>query len=290
MQSHYLNCAGLEIHYTQWGDVHAPVVVAWHGLARTGRDMDDLARYLSPRYRIICPDMVGRGLSQWSPDPEHDYCLKRYADIATALFDQLRIERAHWIGTSMGGAIGTVCAAGLTHPTMAARICSLTLNDNAPSLASSALQRIRDYAGQPPAFDTMCALEQYFRQVYKPYGWQSDVQWRRMTETSARRLPDGRWSPHYDPAMVQQFVHYPDDYEIWPHYDALRVPVLCLHGVDSDLVLASTIEVMQRRGPGAAGRLDVVEVADCGHAPALNVPAQWEVVGRFLERVESSGR
>jgi pimeloyl-ACP methyl ester carboxylesterase len=284
--SHYLRCAGQEIHYTEWGAADAPVVIAWHGLARTCRDMDELAEHLSPRYRVICPDTIGRGLSQWSSRPEQEYCLAFYARIATDLFDQLGIARAHWVGTSMGGAIGTVCAAGLLQPSMASRIVSLTLNDNAPELAAPAIARIRAYAGNPPAFATVLELEAFFRQVYQPYGWLSEAQWRRLTETSTRRLPDGRVTPHYDPAMVRQFNIQPDDYSIWEHYDALQIPVLSLRGADSDLVLRETIDAMRLRGPGATGRLQVVEVPGCGHAPALNVPEQLECVTAFIDGVK----
>ena len=280
--SRYITCSGREIHYTEWGSPEAPLVIAWHGLARTGRDMDELAAHLSTQYRVICPDTIGRGLSQWSPQPDQEYCLAFYARIAARLFDQLGIEHAHWVGTSMGGAIGTVCASGLFEPSMKARIQSLTLNDNAPELAQTAIDRIRSYAGSPPAFATVLVLEAFFRQVYKPYGWLSDVQWRRLTETSTRRLPDGRVTPHYDPAMVQQFISHPNDYDIWPHYDALQIPVLCLRGAESDLVLPETLQTMQQRGPGAAGLLQVVEVPGCGHAPALNVPSQLDSVAAFI--------
>jgi pimeloyl-ACP methyl ester carboxylesterase len=287
MTSHYLTCAGREIHYTEWGAQHPRTVIAWHGLARTGRDMDELAGYLSARgYRVICPDTIGRGLSQWSPLPQQEYCLAFFARIATELFDQLGIEKAHWVGTSMGGAIGTVCASGLQDAGMKQRIQSLTLNDNAPQLAEAAIGRIRAYAGSPPAFATVLELEAFFRQVYQPYGWLSDAQWRRLTETSTRRLPDGRVTPHYDPAMVQQFISHPDDYLIWDHYDALELPVLCLRGADSDLVLPETVSEMWRRGPGAAGLLQVIEVEGCGHAPALNVTQQLEPLAAFIEAAQ----
>ncbi|WP_296443959.1 alpha/beta fold hydrolase [Rhodoferax sp. UBA5149] len=282
--SHYITCAGREIHYTEWGAQHARSVIAWHGLARTGRDMDELAEHLSARgYRVICPDTIGRGLSQWSPVPAQEYCLSFYARIAQELFDQLQIEKAHWVGTSMGGAIGTVCAAGLFQPGMRQRIQSLTLNDNAPQLAEAAINRIRAYAGSPPAFATVLELEAFFRQVYKPYGVLSDAQWRRLTETSTRRLPDGRVTPHYDPAMVQQFISHLDDYLIWDHYDALNIPVLCLHGADSDLVLRETTDQMLHRGPGSKGLTQVIEVSGCGHAPALNVPEQLDPVAAFIK-------
>lgn len=282
----YLTCAGREVHYTDWGHATRGTVIAWHGLARTGRDMDELAAHLAGRgWRVICPDTPGRGLSQWAADPVAEYCLAGYARVARELLDQLGLASVHWVGTSMGGAIGTVCAAGLAEPALAGRIRALVLNDNAPQLAQPAIDRIRAYAGQPPAFATVRELEAFFRTVYQPYGWLSDAQWRRLTETSTRRLPDGRVTPHYDPAMVRQFTDHPDDYRIWAHWDALDIPVLCLRGADSDLVLRDTVDEMRRRGPGAAGRLTVVEVPGCGHAPALNVPDQLEPLSRFLESV-----
>jgi len=273
--SHYLSCHGREIHYVEWGSEHAETVIAWHGLARTGRDMDELARHLSSRYRVIAPDTIGRGLSQWSPDPDREYCLDFYVKLATALVDQLGLQQFHWVGTSMGGAIGTLAAA----TSLRGRIRRLVLNDNGPELAAPAIARIRSYAGQPSAFDTVSELEQYFRQVYKPYGWLSDVQWRQLTETSVRRLPDGRVTPHYDPAMVRQFIAHPQDYDLWDAWDSLNLPVLCLRGEDSDLLLAETAEAMRQRGPRAV----VATIAGCGHAPALNVPEQFALVERFLE-------
>jgi pimeloyl-ACP methyl ester carboxylesterase len=286
-RSNYLTCAGRELHYTEWGAQHGSVVVAWHGLARTGRDMDELAERLSGRFRVICPDTVGRGLSQWSPDPGNEYQLSFYARLAAELLDQLQVTRAHWVGTSMGGAIGTVCAGGLLQPALKSRIRSLVLNDNAPRLAAAAVERIRAYAGNPPAFATMTELEAFYRQVYKPFGWLSEAQWRRLAETSARRLPDGRLTPHYDPAMVRQFIDHPNDYDIWDHYDAIDVPVLCLRGAESDLVLPDATDEMLRRGPGLLGLTRVVEVPGCGHAPALNVPAQLDLVAGFIEQHES---
>lgn len=285
--SNYVTCAGREIHFTEWGSGQRGTVVAWHGLARTGRDMDELAASLADRYRVICPDTIGRGYSQWSPDPGNEYRLAFYAQIAFELFERLGIAQAHWVGTSMGGAIGTVCASGLFQPAMRGRIQSLVLNDNAPRLAAPAIERIRSYAGSPPSFATMAELEAFFRGVYKPYGWLSDAQWRRLAETSARRLPDGRLTPHYDPAMVRQFIDHPADYELWEHYDRLRIPVLLLRGAESDLVLPDAAAEMLTRGPGSLGLARVVEVAGCGHAPALNVPEQLDVVRGFIDQYEA---
>lgn len=281
--SNYLKLAGREVHWLDWGPRDGPVVVAWHGLARTCRDMDELASHFAERgFRVICPDTIGRGLSQWSPVPDDEYQLSFYGRLALGLFDELKLTRVHWVGTSMGGAIGMVSASGLLEPTMKPRIASLVLNDNAPQIAAAAIARIRSYAGQPPAFDTVVELEQFFRTVYKPYGWLSDAQWRRLTETSTCRLPDGRVTPHYDPAMVRQFEAHPDDYLLWAHYDAIEAPMLCLRGAESDLVLPDTLDEMRRRGPGAAGRLQVIEVPGCGHAPALNVPAHLDPIEAFV--------
>ncbi len=280
MTSHYLACLGREIHFTQWGHDHDEVVIAWHGLARTGRDMDDLAQALQHRYRVICPDTMGRGLSQWSPAPEQEYCLAFYVQLAVALLDQLGIKRCHWVGTSMGGAIGTLAAS----QALKGRIERLVLNDNGPSLAKPAVERIRAYAGQPPSFATASELEAFYRKVYEPFGWLSDAQWRRLAQTSTRRLPDGRVTPHYDPAMVRQFIDHPDDYELWAAYDQIECPVLCLRGEHSDLLLEATTEEMRTRGPRAL----VVTIPGCGHAPALNVPEQISIIERFLNGWDSS--
>lgn len=284
--SQYVQCAGLEIHYTDWGKAEKGTVIAWHGLARTGRDMDELAAHLSARgWRVICPDTVGRGFSEWSSAPEQEYCLAFYARIARELMDGLQLRAVHWVGTSMGGAIGTLCAAGLVEPTLNHRILSLTLNDSAPELAQVAIERIKSYAGKPPTFDTVTELESFLRQAYKPYGWLSDAQWRRLTETSTRRLPNGRVTTHYDPAMVTQFTTHPNDYRIWDHYDALKLPVLIMRGEQSDLVLPKTVNEMKNRGPGILGLLKCIEVPDCGHAPALNVAQQLEHVTTFIDSV-----
>jgi len=281
--SHYLTCHGFNIHVTAWGDASLPAVIAWHGLARTGRDFDALAEQLSAHYRVICPDTIGRGLSQWSPNPKHDYSFATYARITLDLMDALHIQQAHWVGTSMGGALGLVCAAGLEVPALKGRIRSLVLNDIAPEISTEAVERIKAYAGQPPAFDTVPELEAFFRAAYAPFGFQTDAQWTHLTETSTRRLPDGRVTPHYDPQITQQFFREVPEYPMWREYDALTIPVMVLRGANSDLIAPETIQAMQTRGPGAQGRLRSEEIAGCGHAPALNIPAQWQLVMDFLK-------
>ncbi|MBV9192405.1 MAG: alpha/beta hydrolase, partial [Betaproteobacteria bacterium] len=207
--------------------------------------------------------------------PEREYCLEFYGRLALSLLEQLGIRECHWVGTSMGGAIGIRLAAG----DLKGRMRRLVLNDMGPKIAEAAVGRIKAYAGKPPQFERVSELEQYFRTIYKPYGWLSDEQWRRLTETSTRRTPEGKITTHYDPNMVMQFVHHPRDYDQWQAWDAIQVPTLCLRGEASDLLLPEVTEEMKRRGPKAT----VVTIAGCGHAPALNVPDQLNLVARFLD-------
>ena len=272
--SRYLACEGRELHLMEWNASASETVIAWHGLARTGRDMDPIAAHLAQRYRVLCPDTIGRGLSQWSPEPTAEYCLAFYEKLAVSLLDQLGVAQCLWLGTSMGGAIGLKAAAGR----LRGRIRRLVLNDIGPQLAAPAVERIRSYAGSPPAFATVGELERFFRTVYAPYGWLPDAQWRALTESSVRRLPDGRVTPHYDPAMVVQFTHHPDDYLQWDAWDSLHLPVLCLRGEQSDLLLPEVADAMRNRGPRAV----VVTIPGCGHAPTLNTPDQYALVERFF--------
>lgn len=275
-KSHYLTCCNREIHFVEWGQSGKPQLILWHGLARTCRDFDELAVALADDYHIFCPDTIGRGLSQWSTDPDNEYCSGFYARIAQELVDQLGIDHMRWVGTSMGAAIGTRAAA----TTLKGRISHLVLNDNGPVLNPTAIARIRAYAGSPPEFDTVTELEKYLRTIYIPYGWQGDTQWRRMAETSVRRLPNGKITTHYDPAMVRQFIVNPQDYDSWEAYDTLTMQALVLRGVDSDLLQQQVAQEMTQRGP----RATLVEIPGCGHAPALNVPEQINIVRDFLAR------
>jgi pimeloyl-ACP methyl ester carboxylesterase len=196
--------------------------------------------------------------------------------------DGLDIQQAHWVGTSMGGALGLVCAAGREVPALKGRILSLVLNDIAPEISATAVDRIKAYAGQPPAFATVPELEAFFRQAYAPFGFHTDAQWTHLTETSTRRLPDGRVTPHYDPQITQQFFREVPEYPMWHDYDVLSIPVMVLRGANSDLITSDTLHTMQQRGPGLQGLLRCEEIPGCGHAPALNVPAQWQLVLDFL--------
>ncbi len=272
--SRYVTVGGLEMHVAEWGARGRPPLVMWHGLARTGRDFDDIARAFAADWHIIAPDTIGRGLSQWSAAPEQDYCYDRYADLAAGLLDAFGFGTVDWLGTSMGGAIAIRAGAG----PLKGRIRRLVLNDIGPSVAQAAIDRIRAYAGKPPRFDRVSELEAYFRTIYKPYGALTDAQWRRMAETSARRLPDGGVTTHYDPRMVAQFERATPDNEQWAQWDALTCDALCLRGAESDLLTPAVAVEMTRRGP--ACRIETIP--GCGHAPALNAADQIGLVRTFL--------
>ena len=274
-RSLYLDVRGRQMHVTAWGDPGAPPVILWHGLARTGRDFDDLAADLADRWHVVCPDTIGRGLSEWSDTPDTDYHLAAYADQAATLADAMGLARFPWVGTSMGGALGITAAAGVLRD----RITRLVLNDIGPTFPQPSYDRIRTYIGAPPDFATMTDLEAYFRTIYAPFGAHTDAQWRRMAETSSRRLPNGRVTTHYDPAIARQFHSHPRDFEQWDAYDTITAPTLVLRGAASDLLLPDTAAEMTRRGP----RAQVEEIPGCGHAPALNVADQIAIVRRFLE-------
>jgi pimeloyl-ACP methyl ester carboxylesterase len=274
MTSRYLTCADRELHVTEWGAEHPDGVFCWHGLARTGRDFDALARHLSGRYRVICPDLLGRGSSQWALEPAREYCFAVFGQMALELCQQLGIERLRWVGTSMGGLLGIILAAGALQD----RITHLILNDVGPEVPAAAAQRIAAYVGNPPILPTLTALEQWLRAVYAPFGPQTDATWRHLTETSWRRTDAGQITVHYDPRLVDHLTAQPGDWDQWAAYDRIRCPTLLLRGQTSDVLTRETAAAMTRRGP--CGRL--VEIEDCGHAPMLNTLIEQQVIDEFL--------
>lgn len=276
MSSRYLQCAGREIHLTEWGARHAPIVLCWHGLARTARDFDALAQVLSAHYRVICPDLLGRGQSQWALEPEREYCFAFYGELVLELCRRLTVERLAWIGTSMGGMLGLILAADALRD----RITHLVLNDVGPVVPPPAAQRIAAYVGSPPTFATLTELEQWLRAVYAPFGPQTDATWRHLTDTSWRRTDAGRITVHYDPRLVGHLTGHPADWDQWAAYDRIACPTLLLRGKTSDVLTPDTAQAMTQRGP----RARLVEIDGCGHAPTLNTPLQQELIVDFLQR------
>ena len=256
--------------YAEWGEADAPVVVCVHGLTRNGRDFDPLARALAERFRVLCPDLPGRGGSDWLEDAS----LYEPASYVVALSHLLAAvgRPVGWVGTSLGGICGMLLAAAGGTP-----VTRLVLNDVGPHLPLAAMQRIRDYVGQAPAFDDLAGLERHLRRVHAPFGALDDAQWGHLARHSARRLADGRLALHYDPAIATPILARPasavDLAAVW---SAVRVPVLAIRGADSDLLTAEGLSGMASDGAAT----HVVEGA--GHAPALMDPPDIDVVRRFL--------
>ena len=274
-RSVYVACGDRELHVSTWGDPAKPALVMWHGLARTGRDFDEAAAAFADDYFVLCPDTLGRGLSSWAKDVSTDYSYAAYGKHAEAILDHFGIGNLRWIGTSMGGLIGVTLAAGVLRE----RITHLVVNDIGPWIPEAAVGRIADYVGNPPSFDTMAELEGWFRANYAPFGVNTDAFWRRMADTSMRRMDDGRLTAHYDPNIVTQFTIHKSDLDCWEAWDALDLPTLLLRGVQSDVLPAAVATDMVARGP----KPELVEFADVGHAPTLATPAEWDVIGRFLK-------
>jgi pimeloyl-ACP methyl ester carboxylesterase len=263
--------------YRDWGHPDCPrVVVCVHGLTRNGRDFDTLAQTLDDRFRLLCPDMPGRGDSDWLPDV-NDYVFPTYLTTLTALLAHADVEPVAWVGTSMGGLLGMVIAAQRNTP-----VTRLVLNDVGPVIAPAALARIAGYVGLDPVFDSFAALEAHIRAVSAPFGPLTAAQWTELARTTARQTADGRWRLKYDPGIAVPFrnanVAVPD---LWAVWDAIRCPTLVLRGAESDLLAADTAAAMRSRGP----RPRVVEFPSIGHAPMLLDPEQIAPVAAFLEDI-----
>jgi pimeloyl-ACP methyl ester carboxylesterase len=276
MTHELVQAAGREIHLTQWGHGQRDTVLLSHGLARTGRDFDALAAHLAARYRVLCPDMPGRGLSQWAVDKAGEYNHTFFGKIVVDVLDRFKVDKLRWVGTSMGGLTGMYLASG----PLKGRITHLLLNDIGPHVPEPALKRIAEYVGQPPVFDTLAAYETWLRQTYAPFGPLTDATWRHLTVTSHRRRDDGRVAVHYDPQIIQMFTSGVGRVDLWAAYDAVACPTRVIRGAKSDVLAADTAQEMTRRGPKAELRM----VAECGHAPLLDVPHQMALVTEFLDR------
>jgi pimeloyl-ACP methyl ester carboxylesterase len=259
--------------YADWGKPGAArTIICVHGLTRNGRDFDHLATVLQDHARVICPDIVGRGLSDALADPEN-YALPTYVAHMLQLLGKLELGEVDWVGTSMGGLIGMGVAAS------GAPIRRLVLNDIGPFIPKAALERINVYLGLSLSFASLEALEAHLREIHAGFGPLSDAEWRHLAEHSASRREDGTFRLSYDQRLGEPMKRGPiEDVDLWPVWDQIGCPVLVLRGAQSDLLLAATAEEMTRRGPGA----EVVEIDGTGHAPALMAKDQIEVVRDWL--------
>lgn len=263
------------IAYLEWGARDNPrVLICVHGLTRSARDFEVLARALADRYRVVCPDLPGRGDSDWLRAPM-EYQLPVYIGDVVTLIARLDVETVDWVGTSLGGLIGMALAALPESP-----VKKLVLNDVGAVLGASSLQRIGAYLQERPQLPTLEAAEAHVRSVYAPFGAHTDAEWRMLTTSVVRRAPDGSWRLHYDPALAVPFTAQAleADVELWNVYDAIRCPTLVLRGEQSDLLTRTTARAMSARGP----RARFVEFAGVGHAPTLLHEDQIRVVRDFL--------
>ncbi|SFH82796.1 alpha/beta fold hydrolase [Modicisalibacter xianhensis] len=269
-----------EIAVRIWNPRAPRTLIAWHGLARHGGDFEGLARELGPGWRVIAPDTPGRGLSSWPLFPAHDYLYERYMQVALALLDHYRLTSVAWLGTSMGGLLGMLLAASeLGHR----RIERLVINDVGPEIEQEGLADLASYFGVPHYFPTFGALLNELKAHYTGFGIDDEGTWRRLALDSARRMPDGTWTFHYDPRIAEQFVHdTPRD--MWAEWRAIRCPLMVVRGEFSPLLSEATVKRMGRIHPDMAA----VTAKGCGHAPLLDRAEQVTPIREFLERSGST--
>ena len=278
--------AGLHrIAYKEWGDPDNPrVLVCVHGVTRVADDFDALALALSDTYRVVCPDVAGRGRSDRLRDPNL-YALPQYVADMVTLIARVTAGSAngdnsvHWFGTSMGGLIGMVLASLPGTP-----ITRLLLNDIGPALDGAALNRIADYIGQDLRFPDFESGARFVREVSASFGPHSEEQWHKLAADVLRRQPDGQWVRHYDLALAQPFRNMgverakQDEAVLWQAWDAITCPTLLVRGELSDLLSHETAQRMTTRGP----RPQLVEIAGVGHAPTFVQPEQIAIAREFL--------
>lgn len=280
---HTLQCfspTGLHtLSYKEWGAPDNPnVVICVHGVTRVSDDFDVLAQALQADYRVICPDIVGRGQSGRLRNPM-DYQVPQYVSDMVSLLARANAEKVYWVGTSMGGLIGMVLASLPGNP-----IAKLVLNDVGPVLEAEAIARIAHYISQEISFPSFQEAENYVREVSASFGEHSDAEWGKMTRDVFRQHEDGLWRRHYDMALAQPILKSTPEMAalaqtmLWAAYDAIQCPTLLIRGELSDLLSLTVAQEMQQRGPKA--RLH--QFAGVGHAPTLLHADQIQVVQEFL--------
>lgn len=265
--------------YKEWGAADNPqVLLCVHGLTRVGDDFDTIAAELSRDYRVICPDVVGRGRSGWLKNAQNYQVPQYVADMVT-LIAALQAPHLAFLGTSMGGLIGMVLASLRNSP-----IEKLILNDVGPHLNPEALNRISKYVTQSIRFATFEEAAQYIRDIAQTFGEHTEQEWHKFCCDVLRQDLDGLWIRHHDLKLGEPMQNVsPEQIDaggrlLWATYDAITCPTLLLRGEHSDLLLKETALEMVQRGPKAR----LVEFANVGHAPTLVHPDQIAPVKHFL--------
>jgi len=280
---HYVQCispSGLhQIAYKEWGNADNPrVLICVHGLTRVADDFDALAMALCHEYRVICPDVVGRGFSGRLRNPAH-YQLPQYVSDMVTLLARVNAETVDWFGTSMGGLIGMGLASLADNP-----VRKLVLNDVGPNLNPEALVRIGEYVGQEVRFSTFNEALAYIKTISLSFGAHTDQQWDKLARDVLRQYPDGTWRKHYDLGLAEPFKATTPEMAVagqamlWVAYDAISCETLLIRGERSDLLSRETALEMTQRGPKAT----LKEIPDVGHAPTFVDDAQIALVKDFL--------
>ncbi len=268
-----------QMSYKEWGDSSNPkTLVCVHGLSRVSDDFDMLAAELANDYRVICPDVVGRGRSGRLLDPQY-YQIPQYVSDMVTLIARLGVTELHWLGTSLGGVIGMALASLPGNP-----VRKLILNDIGPEMDAAALARIGEYVGKDVRFATFDEAWNYVRAISLSFGPHSDPQWRKLAADVMHQDADGQWVFSYDAGIAVPFkattVHsvQADTQRLWAAYDAIRCPTLVIRGAESDLLSNQTVQAMSQRGPKA----QIVELPGVGHAPTFLHADQIAVAKKFL--------
>lgn len=260
--------------YRDWGaDLGAPVVVCVHGLTRNGADFDALANGLTPDFRVLCPDVLGRGDSDWLRDPS-GYAYDGYVQDMASLLARAGVAQVDWVGTSMGGLIGLLLAAASATP-----LRRLVMNDVGPVISADFIRFLKTYVGTDPRFGSIAEAERFLRAAHAGFGALTDAQWATLTLESIRPVEgESSYRLAYDPALATPLQALPDnDVELWAVWDAVTIPTLVLRGAESPLLDREMLARMAQR-PGVS----VAEIPGCGHAPALMDEAQIALVRNWL--------
>ncbi len=277
-ENHYLGLSNEGFHrvyYTEWGESQGRnTIICVHGLTRNARDFDFLAKNLQDRYRVVCPDIVGRGKSGRFLNPENYTTEQYFADI-TPLIARLGVEEVGWVGTSMGGVMGMMLASQRNTP-----IKALVINDVGPELPLEVVTRIGVYASIKMTFQNREEAESFLRMIYEPFGIDSEEQWDHVITHSILKEPDETYTLSYDPQVAGKLINAnPEELVCWDCWEKIRCPVLLLHGAESDILTDEVVARMRETGPP----LDYIKISGVGHAPTLMNEKQIGFVRSWLE-------
>ena len=275
-QEQLIRVQGIQVFVRTLGRPSNQAVLCWHGFARNGSDFLTLAGALANDFFVVCPDTPGRGNSEWIAPDQYEFTL--YQSLAVDLLKHLNISgRVHWIGTSMGGALGMMMA---SNPTTRHLIDRLVINDIGPEVPQNAIERIREYASETHYFADLGEARTYFETIYASFGDLSSDEWDRLVVHSLRRLEDGRLTQHYDPQILTHFGGVQNPALAWTMFSSITSRMLVIRGRESDILTASILDRMV----DSALFVEKLDVANTGHAPFLNSDEQIQCIRSFLTK------